>query len=103
MNTCLSKRTHNDCFYIYNMETIVSLVVTIRIENRYKILYVSSFCIVVRSPDGGKVFQPGNDHSIPTAGAVDNREIPIFIPSAHNTNMFIIVIKHQITGKCVAP
>ena len=60
-----------------------------------------SYCVVPRSTDRGKALQPSHHHIVRSAGAVDDQQLSIGIPSADNTHMGIIWIEHQVTGLCV--
>ena len=62
-----------------------------------------SYCVVPRSTDRCKALLTSNDYIVIAAGAVDDQQLSVGVPSADNTHMGIIRIEHQVTGLCVRP
>lgn len=60
-------------------------------------------CVVPRSTDRCKALQTSNGHIVIAAGAVDDQQLSVGVPSADNTHMGIIWIEHQVTGLGVRP
>ena len=61
-------------------------------------------CPVIQgASNGGKALQAGDDHIVGSAGAVNDQQIAVFIPAAHNANMGVLWIKHQIAGLGLLP
>lgn len=48
-----------------------------------------SVCIIDRPTYGGKSCLPCNDNIVLTTGAVNNQDVSVFIPAAHNADMGI--------------
>lgn len=60
--------------------------------------------VVLRHSNRNKAADPGNHHIVQAAaGAVDNQQIPVFVSTSHNANVFILRIKYQIAGLGFAP
>ena len=59
--------------------------------------------IEIRSPDGRKPANAGDDRAVGTAGAVDDPQIAVLIPTTDDPNVRIAGIKHQIAGNGVSP
>ena len=57
----------------------------------------------IEPTDIRKAFRAGNHHIISTAGAMDDEQIAILIPPAHNAHMAIVRVKHQVAGLSLAP
>ena len=59
--------------------------------------------VIQGASNGSKALQAGDDHIVGSAGAVDDQQIAVFVPAAHNTNMSIFWIKYQIAGLSLLP
>ena len=61
------------------------------------------FPVIQGAPNGGKALQAGDNHIVGSACAVDNQQIAVFVPAAHNTDMSIFWIEYQIAGLGLLP
>ena len=61
------------------------------------------FPVVQGVSHGGKALQAGDDHIVSSAGAVDDQQIAVFVPAAHNADMSIFWIEYQIAGLGLLP
>ena len=72
-------------------------------NNTNCILSLGTRAIVLRTPYRGKALQPGNDHIVIAAGAVDDEQFAIGVPAAHDAHMGIVRVEHQITRLGILP
>ena len=61
------------------------------------------FRIVQRSAYGGKALLFRDDHVVVAVGAVDNQNVAIRIPAAHNANVGIFRVEYQIARLGLGP
>ena len=61
------------------------------------------FPVIQGAPNRDKALQAGDDHIVSSAGAVDNQQIAVFVSAAHDANMRVLWIKHQITRLGLLP
>lgn len=61
------------------------------------------FPVIQGASNRGKALQAGDDHIVGSAGAVDDQQIAVFIPAAHNADMSIFWIEYQIAGLGLLP
>ena len=61
------------------------------------------FTVVFRTSNRGEADLSSHHHIIRTAGAVDDQQLSVGVPSADNTHMGIIRVEHQVTGLCIRP
>ena len=58
---------------------------------------------VGRPADGGEPIRAGNDYIVRAAGTVDNEQVPVCIPAAHDAHMAVAGIEYKVAGLCCAP
>ena len=61
------------------------------------------FPVIQGASNGGKALQTGDHHIILTERTVDDEQVAVFVPAAHNTNMSIFRIEYQIAGLGLIP
>ena len=61
------------------------------------------FAIKYRFRHAGKAGGASNDYVVGAAGTVDNQQIAIVIPVAHDAYVFILRVKHQISRLGLVP
>ena len=59
--------------------------------------------VVAGPPDGGKAVRAGDDHIVGAEGTVDDQQISPLVPSAHNANVGVLRVKHQVAGQGLVP
>lgn len=61
------------------------------------------FAVENRSADRCKAVYTGDDHMVGAAGAMDNQEVPVLVPAAHDPNVYVVRVKHQVPGQGFRP
>ena len=62
------------------------------------------FCrIILGSPNGSGSLQPGDHRVVVPAGAVDDEQLPVLVPAAHDAHVGVLRVKHQVAGLGILP
>ena len=61
------------------------------------------FRIVQRSAYGGKALLFRDDHVVVAVGAVDNQDIAVLVPAAHDANVGVLRVEYQIARLGLGP